>query len=332
MAIARIKKIEIIGLTREKDKVLSLLQRLGSVELIAAQAKGVPGPCAPVHIAEVEETIAFLRSFQPTPGMLESIVKLKPLVYRDELQRILGEFDYAGLIKELSKLRTHLKHLLQQKEKLLQERQLLSPWQSLSVGLEELRDTRECIVTLGVLGSEDYETLSQECLKAGIPLWCQRVHADSTNVFLALIFLKDHFERLEGILKALHFSFVALPRHKGSVKDRVLEINREVLVLDDQIADTRARIAGFSGEQFKLMAVYDALAVALGREEAGSRCLAQQFTFLLSGWIKKRDLALLERSFKAQGSPLPFLSLILRRRAPISPLRWRTGRWCSHLR
>ena len=40
MAIAKIKKVEIIGLEKDKDGVLALMQKLGIVELVLAEGPG----------------------------------------------------------------------------------------------------------------------------------------------------------------------------------------------------------------------------------------------------------------------------------------------------
>jgi vacuolar-type H+-ATPase subunit I/STV1 len=67
MAIARIKKLELIGLQKDKDQILTLLQRLGIVELISIEDVKVGlAPSAVksgINLLEIEEAIDYLKSF-----------------------------------------------------------------------------------------------------------------------------------------------------------------------------------------------------------------------------------------------------------------------------
>jgi V/A-type H+-transporting ATPase subunit I len=209
-------------------------------------------------------------------------------------------FDYLGLLKELSLLRNDLKTLYQHKERLTQERHLFSPWHNLNLPLDQIHSTQNCGILLGVLSSRDYANLSEDYQKENINLFCEVIQQDNANTYLAMIYLKEEFERLEGVLKNHHFNFITLSRHQGKVKDRLLEINRQVLVLDDQIQDAKEKIAKLSKESFKLMLFYDYLSNIRKIQEADKNLVGQQYTFNLSGWIREKDVKLLEKKFSAR--------------------------------
>ena len=123
MAIAKIKKLEIIGLQQDKEKILVLLQKMGWVELISLSEKDASvSPriaSSDTNLLEMEEAIAYLASFQENVSFLERIVQLKPIVYAQRLQDIITNFDYAKLLKDLSELRNHWKNLIQHRDKSL---------------------------------------------------------------------------------------------------------------------------------------------------------------------------------------------------------------------
>jgi len=298
--IANIKKIELIGLGKDKDNFLGLLQKLGKVQLINLQQEeaGISPQTISqdAHLLELQEAISFLASFkEEKPGFLQSLANLKPVIYQRQLKEVINNFDWQGLLKELSELRNHLKNLTQHRERLSQERRLLVPWRQLEIPLDQMHDTRNCGILLGVLRSGDYANLLANCKQEDIYLFCAAINQDKTNTYLVILYLKEKFERLEGILKNHHFNFVILGRHKGTAEDRLLEINREVLVLDDQMQDAKRKIVELSSHQFKLMVVYDYLANINNRQGVDKVLLKQQFTFYLSGWVKHKDTALLER-------------------------------------
>ena len=160
---------------------------------------------------------------------------------------------------------------------------------------DQMQGSAACGILLGVLPSRDYVKLLEDCPKENIDLFCECLSQDKTNAYLVILYFKEEFERLEAVLKNYHFNFVTLSRHKGTVTDRLLEINREAMILEDQMEDARKEIAELSRERFKLMVVYDYIANANKIRQAEQHLARQKFTFTLSGWVKYNDVKLLER-------------------------------------
>jgi V/A-type H+-transporting ATPase subunit I len=315
MAIAKIKKIELIGLDKEKSSLLGLLQKLGIVQLIngsttltidTERSRSVniqqaqldiasQVPSSEVKLLEIEEAISFLATFREKTGFLEGMANLKPIVYRRELKEVINNFDWQGLLNELSASRSQLKDLIQHKEKLGLRKQLLAPWRYLSLPLDEIRPTQHCDILLGILNSRDYERLLEDTTGENIDCFFEIINQDKTSTYLVLICLQKDFERLEALLKKHLFNFVALGYYKGVAKDILLEIDIESLTLDDRILKTKQRIAALSKEQFKLKIIYDHLANIEKINEAQKNLARHEYTFALSGWINYKNAAQLEK-------------------------------------
>jgi len=299
MAIAKIKKLEIIGLGEDKDKILAFLQKLGMVEIIDIRQKNITTVSAQVdsdiNLIELKEAIAYLAGFQEKTGFLKAMLSPKPVVYEQQLKELLASFDYRGLLSKLSELRNHLKNLSQHKEHLIQERRLLAPWRKLKIPLDQIHYTESCGIFLGVLRTADYANLLENCDADKINLFCNVINQDKSNTYLVIFYIKEAFEHLEIILRSHHFNFVTLGHHKGTVEDRILEINREVVILDDQTQDTKDEITGLAGNRFQLMTAYDYFQNIRNRQEIDKNLARQKFTFTLSGWLRQGDLGLLEK-------------------------------------
>jgi V/A-type H+-transporting ATPase subunit I len=300
MAIAKIKKIELIGLNKDRDNLLGLLQKLGKVQLInIPQLDSVMRPRPAIQgpaLLETEEAISFLHSFQGKAGFLEGIAAPKPIIYQEELKEIINSFDWQGFLKELSDLQNKHKITEQHREKLYQEKQILAPWQNLNIPLDEPHSTQKCGVLYGILRTADYLNLLKDCQKEKIKLFCEAVNQDKTNTYLVIIYIQDDFERLETMLKSRHFNFVTFSRHAGTVRNRFLEINREIMILDDQIKDVKDEFARLSKDRFKLMVIHDYLANINKLQETEGNLDKQQYTFILNGWIKASDVKALEKA------------------------------------
>jgi len=300
MAIAKIKKIELIGLNKDKDSLLGLLQKMAKVQLInIPQIDSAIHPTIAIQgpsLLEIEEAISFLHGFQEKTSFLEGIAAIKPVIYEEELKEIIHSFNWQGFLKGLSDLENKYKITLQHREKLYQERQLLVPWQNLNIPLDEPPSTEKCGLFYGILRKADYLNLCKDCQKEKIELFCEVVNEDKTNAYLAIIYIQNDFERLETLLKSWHFNFVTFSRHEGTVKNRFLEINREIMILDDQIEDIKKEFARLSKERFKLMVIHDYFSNINKLEETEGSLAKQQYTFILNGWIKACEVKTLEKT------------------------------------
>lgn len=299
MAIAKIKKIEIIGVNKDKESLLVLLQKLGKIQLIdippEVSSKDLQIVSLDTNLLEIQEAISFLASFKEKAKFLEKIANIKPDVYEKELKDLINNFDWQALLKELSNIRNQLKDLIEHKEKLLQRRQLLSKWHKLNIPLQEISATKHTGIFLGILSSRDYPWFLEDAARENINFYSEVISQDKTNTHLLIIFIQQDFERLDALLKNYHFSFVTLGRYQGTVKDNLLEINAQTLVLDDQIQDLQNKITELAREQFKLMIVYDYLANREKRNSVEQRLSRQEYTFTLSGWIKQSDIKSIEK-------------------------------------
>jgi V/A-type H+-transporting ATPase subunit I len=302
MSIAKIKKIEILGLQQEKEKLLELLHKLALVQIRDLSEDSLERAAAThqdifnlADMSEMEEAVNFLSTFKKAPGLLCSMVKLKPAIHEKQLIEAVREFDYRVFLNKLSELRLHLKNIFLHRERLIQESHLLSPWRKLRIPLDQLHYTKNCGLILGILRTADYLKLQEYCAKERLDLSCEVLQQDKADTSLVILCLKEEFARLETLLKEHHFNFVVLPRHKGTPQERLLEINREVMVLDDQVQAAKEKITELARQQLQLMSAYDYSYCIKQRLEMENFLLRQRSTFLLTGWAKERDIVKLKK-------------------------------------
>lgn len=333
MAISKIKKLELIGLKNQRIEVLSCLQKLGIIELIG-QKEINPSPDikeipSDTNLLEIEEALEYLAGFEEKGGLLEGIVKLKVLIYKKEMEQVVKDFNYLDVLKNLSSIRNNLKNLYQQKERLLSEKHILRPWRKLGIPLDKLHLQGACGIFLGIVNTKDYENIFEAAKKENIAVFSEIIFQDNVNTYLLFIYLNKDFEKLEIILKDRHFNFITLSRYNGTIKEKLYDINSEVLIIDDTIEDLKKDAAEFSKERFRLMVVYDYLANIKKNYEADKNLSKEMFTFVLKGFVRKQDLKLLESSLSSKfnnlavfySDPLPEedIPIALENKPAISP-------------
>ncbi|MCM8780573.1 MAG: V-type ATP synthase subunit I [Candidatus Omnitrophica bacterium] len=294
MAIAKVKKIEIIGLESDREKILALLQRLAVVELINVQQEPssvvVTRTTADLQLSEIEEAISYLGNFRDRPGFLQSLVDLKPRVFESQINEIIAGFDYRGFIKELSRLRQQLDGFFAQKENLIRECQTLRPWQGLGIPLDEITFSRTCAVYLGRMKNRNYLALTQELETQDLGVYIELVYKDKTETYLCMIYLKEGAIHLEEILKRYQFVPVSLTPYRLTVRQRLQEIEKQIQYINQNIDSIRNNILDLAKDRFKLMITYDYLANIKDIEQVGKNLVSQRYTFSLMGWIRQRDV------------------------------------------
>ncbi|MGE5197972.1 MAG: hypothetical protein ACM3IL_05645, partial [Deltaproteobacteria bacterium] len=100
MAIAKIKKLEVIGLNTDRNSLLALLQQAGITQLINIRQSDIPAPLIPVisdaDLLGLQEAISYLATLKKSPGFLSGIAASKPLVYQQELKEVIDKSDWKA--------------------------------------------------------------------------------------------------------------------------------------------------------------------------------------------------------------------------------------------
>jgi len=305
MAIARIKRIELIASKQEKDSLLDLLQRQAKIQLIPAETETtqsfLPGEANESSLSEIEEAITFLITFSRQSNFLESMTNLKPFISQQDIKTTISAFPWRDKLNELTRLRARLKDIAHEKDQLAQRKLLLAPWQSLDIPLAELKAGVRCDMQLGSMPTRDYTKFLSQCVEGEVEFYHCVVKQTSNTIFLILIYHKSMFAELEKILKNLSFTVSALGDEAATIKELLAGIENENFRLQEQNKDTAEQINAFNEDIFRLKMVYHYLASGYKIREAGRDLVQQQYTFSLSGWIRQADILDLEKEILAHG-------------------------------
>lgn len=305
MAIARIKKIELIAGKQEKDSLLDLLQKQAKIQLIPAANEATQsfpsGAANENNLNEIEEAITFLITFSKQSNFLESMTNLKPFISQQDIKTTISAFPWREKLNELTRRRARLKDIAHEKEQLAQRKLLLAPWQSLAIPLAELKGSVHCDLQLGFMPVRDYNDFLAQCAKGGVEFYHYVVKKTSNTIFLMLVYHKSIAVAMEKILKNLSFTVSILGQEAATVKELLTDIANENLRLQAQNKDTSEQINALNEDIFQLKIVYHHLATSHKSKETGRDLVQQQYTFSLSGWIRQADIPDLEKEILAHG-------------------------------
>ncbi len=304
MALARFKKIEIIGLRETEGKLLSLLQRLGNVQLIEPVAEDISLPAEEASVSDMnrlEEAISYLAAFGPKSGFIEGMAGLKPFIFARQMDEVSRSFDWRSIVDELSEARRFLAEWEQRRETLEQQKRRLYPWKNFAVALGDLQPTKFCRIILGSVGDRDYPLMLEAAVSAGIVLNADPVARERNIVYLAIIFFLEDSERMDSILKEFHFEEEHFDTLDGMARESLENIDGELRDLEKRIAGTRGRLIALADRRFTLMMIHDFSANARNVQQTGRQLSKQAYTFVLSGWIRAADVEILKKEMARTG-------------------------------
>ena len=301
MAISPVKKIELIGLEKQKGSIFELLQSLSMIEIIPPEKKEELFRTSQMHeldrfLLNLEEAVSWLNCFSEENSVFSSIVKLKPLVYQHELKKLLNEFNYKNKVEEVISLKNKLNSFQQEKQLVLHKKGLLFPWQKLNLSLDRIHVSSSCSFILGVVRKSEFDKLKITLEGETNNFFIDIVDKDKVNLYLSICCLKEEFVKIETGLKKNHFVFIALPAINGTIKMELVSLNERLHLVENEIKAIRNKLCALSKERFKLMVIYDYLSNQIARDSLAAETSRQRFIFHLTGWIRNVDIDIFKGS------------------------------------
>jgi len=343
MAIATLKKIDILGHSLQRDHVLQFLQDEGNVEVIdltdkSDEYKDFSFERQSVRYEEVSEAVEKLsRIMSFFEGLAEtkrSPLAPKPVLRRRELLDLLENFDYNALYERCRGIEASLKSIERNKMELGSRRKQLLPWVRLDVPLDALAETELTASTLGCAGRKNFPQL-REHLESSPEAHLGVVDQDRACMYVFVVYLKTAEEEVTERLRQHEFAFHRLPRHPRRVHEVLSEIAAEEEQLESERLARLQEARSLLSEETRVAALLDYFANLEKKESAKDHLLYSSETFFLQGWIRAQDAAAARKKLQTRfdtvdvylsdPSPDDVLPVVLKNRKVLYPFEFLTG-------
>jgi len=342
MAIATLKKIEILGHSSERDGVLGFLQQEGRVEVIDLTEKNEDykdfsfglGAVRYKEVSEAAEKLSWLMSFFETLSETKrSALAPKPVVRRRELLELLDNFDYESLYVRCREVESSLKGIEKKQAELDSRSKELLPWVGLDVSLDAIGETELTSGVLGIVRQKNFPAL-RELLESSPQAHVEVVGEDQTGIYVFIAYLKAAEEEVTELLRQHELSVHRLPRMEGRVEEVLEEIALEEQRLQSERLAVLEDAKSLLSEEKKVAALLDYFSNMERRESAKERLLYSSQTFFLQGWIREEEASAaqkkLQKRFDTVGvyisepSPDDVLPVVLDNREAVRPFEFLT--------
>ena len=317
MAVAEIKKVQIIGHSHVKKDFLSSLQEEGLVQIEKTDFDELGLDAPPQEeskldhqLFQLSHVIDFLSKWEEKK-LADKILLEKPKLAVKKRGEIL-EFDYASVCERVEALERNKKVILSGNKYLDREKSALKSFEDLDIPVLDFQPTKLSEMRLGSIPLSALEDLEEIGEEKG--LWFHVLSQTKREVTLFLIYLKENKEEFEESLREMsfipfYFSETVLERAKESdrVTDIIKKLEKEIKQGENQAAEIDKQ-AGELSLQFreKLMLVYDTLLNERNKHRFSSFTGETGSAFFLEGWIQDKDIKKLKHRLEPYSESVEF--------------------------
>ncbi|MFH1678557.1 MAG: V-type ATPase 116kDa subunit family protein [Candidatus Omnitrophota bacterium] len=317
MAIARIKKIQILGHTSDQELVLSHLQGLGVVEVTRVDEVLLPAQPAADGAADLEKRLRSLKEGIDNLGLYDvaksclftSLFKAHPVIQIEEIKAAVSSGIYQQILVEIKEKEAEIKKLEGQVQRIDSELELLKPWEGANLTIQDLSPSRHTHTFLGIINHPGYVKFSDDVQSKGLPVFCAVINHIRKQRYLVVVYHVDNREEVEDVLEEHNFNFFILPEALKKEEAVSLTIKQCLDLFKDRLNRLRLEldrvkegVRKLLPKRVLLMGLYDYFFNLRSRLLAAQSLGSTQQAFLLEGWIRERDLGGLETRLKGFSS------------------------------
>lgn len=295
MAIVKMRKLNLIAISYEKDEVLNALQRTSAAEITLhssvedTKILEVKGETGKEYLSSVEAALGVLSNAVSLRFKEEGVKKSELLQdgfdvsYSDFMASGARKEEMDALVGRINDLAKEKNLLIGELAKALKEKNAASVYSTVEKSLDLYGDTAH---TYGRLGTVEIGVKEKLLLELSALELCDYdvLALAEERVLLHVMCHKSVRAEMEGILSS--YAFADCP-YKGakSGAEKYRDICDNVFALEEKLRENGDVIYALK-EQVRPLKIYcDYLAFCLEKQEAGGKLRATEKTFLLQAYV-----------------------------------------------
>ena len=304
MAILKMKKLRICGVSEEQTQLIRQLQLLGSVEIGApctlTDTQGVQVFCA----GDGKSADALLRTSARLTSALETLKHYetkKGGLFAARPEKTIGELfsdeayaaalDTAQAVLDAQDARSRL---AAEKSRLTAVRESFVPWQQLPLPLETL-GTQHTRILLGTVPAQtDLEALRAKVFEAADEVQLEQISADQQSLYLLVFVHKCAAEAVGAALREAGFALTTFDGVQGTAAENIRRTDEAIAACEQQDAEKLAELTALAEQKSALQLAFDRCTQEISKAQAADRLVHSEKTFCLGGWVPCEDVGKLE--------------------------------------
>lgn len=317
MSIAKMEKLAVIGLSNNKDKLISDLADLGIVEITERfnqntdefseadvpqtselnpvnqkeqkemfdEVDGDPDYVSTIE-GEMSRTDTALDTLKRYSKEKEPLFVTKKIINSEKLKDLLNRrAEIEGYISSILRLNYRL-HMTDEKiNKMTSDLASLKPWIVYDVPLD-ISETKATNIELGVVPSTvNLDKIKEKLEKLELPSNISVVNSDRELIYLAVVMMREGTDDVLGILKQYGFTQLPFQGFEGRVSDNIEIITKQIDEQRNIRRELEEEVAGYGKMQKDIEFLSDYLTIERDRERIKSKMRVTKRTFNFEGWV-----------------------------------------------
>ena len=309
-------KIKLVGMTACKESILDAIQKTGCVEV--AFSKNSDGEnSSPVISVSGDISSKYEKAERVIDFISENIIKSKNEEYCPKnVDSVLKNFivsyeEFSNILKKEGKLLAQIDKVKEIEEQFTEIKSnkiklnnlcaQLEPYVGVKDKLSEFNDTEKVKVFFGTVRQDGLINLTS-FVNGEEYSQIQLLSNDGAPVILAVA-LKSDSEKL--MLKLNESGFSRCPfNFNQTAKDKVSELMKEIIVLDEKSEKLTASVCGYSEILRELKILTDYYKFVLEKQVNSENFTYTASTFMMEGWLPKESIGEVTESLKQVSSAI----------------------------
>ena len=305
MAIVKMKKLRLMAVRDQKEKLLKDLMVFGCVELrepeedefspelscrLSRESSGVSEYRA--EKTKLQQAIDVLNSYVPKKSPLLSAkpdVALEEFLNRESLEK------YQDAAERILKAEDRIKRIGAEENRIRGTAESLVPWLSFDCPLET-EGTRDSVMTLGACpATASLDAVRQSLAESADEAELFAVSGDKLQHYLVLLCHRSQLRQALEALRAYSFSIMSFSGLSGTAQECTERCKSELKALAKEKKELVAAIESESEFRDGLKLWADRTETDIAFCEAEDKLMGTQSTVILDGWVPAEKLSELEK-------------------------------------
>lgn len=299
MAVAKMKKVTILGHASSKAEVTDRLQRRSLVHVISARTDGEGK--APTRLAgqihELEMAVhkcnfllGFLEQFGgEKKSFIRSMMASRVYLTRADYDTIEGRIPFEQIYEDAEQLDDELASIRGERSRLKARAAALEPWVDLDMALAERAGTGRTRLLLGSMAQAELELMRAQLADEVTASDLEVVSETGQHAYCAVLVAAEDLDDAQAILTRHGFKALGDEDAKGLPTEEIARIGEALIRLEAKERDVHARIGKLSGLVDDALVLREHLQARYDRAAAEDAFYHTEQSFLLEGWTKAAE-------------------------------------------
>ncbi|MGI6424141.1 MAG: V-type ATP synthase subunit I [Tepidanaerobacteraceae bacterium] len=300
MAIVKMKKMHLLGLKNEQRDILSVLQKTGVVEVINI-VEDVDGCDTGVQerdihrelikeLSDLENKLNDLKFsidfLKPYTKSTNPLLHGKPSVKKDELSKVLSrEKEILEVSKAVFSLDQRFSQLKVEESRLNNQIEMMSPWRSLDIPLEQLGETQKTIFVTAIITRKAMAELKAKLETDRFLAEIKLLGDSKDEIYTIIIFHKNHKDEMQNLFKEFSVNIQDFADERGTPNQIIEESLDKLSGIEKEREIIQKKSKDMSSQIMDLEILFDYYSVKRDRQNTMLMVSDTDKTFSMEAWL-----------------------------------------------